>query len=69
MKKTIVVLLTTLALISCGKESSPEGRLQIKTKALEKKLDSIQMQNDAILDSIHVINIRINNLEARKKTI
>ncbi|TDE14683.1 hypothetical protein [Dyadobacter psychrotolerans] len=66
MKKTIIIVLISLSIISCGKESSPEGRFQLKAEALEIKLDSMQKQNDAILDTIHVINIRINNLEARK---
>ncbi|MEJ7693332.1 hypothetical protein [Daejeonella sp.] len=53
MKQIIVVI--GLALCSCGRESSPEGRMQIRTEHLQASLDSLKIQNKAILDSLNSI--------------
>lgn len=53
MKPIIAIII--LALYSCGRESSPEGRMQIRAEQFQASLDSLKLQNKAILDSINGI--------------
>lgn len=50
MKQMIII--AAFALCSCGRESSPEGRMQIRAEHLQASLDGLKIQNKAILDSI-----------------
>ncbi len=58
----LYVMMVVALLASCGKESSPEGRMSIRAEKLEQKIDSLAAQNRAILDSIHVINRELQAL-------
>lgn len=65
MKKTAITFLLSFLLISCGGESSPEGRLTIKFEQMEQELDSLKNQNAAIMDSLKVINERLLRLKLK----
>ena len=60
---TIAVLMLSLA--ACGRESSPEGRAEIRHEKMQKKLDSVMQQDRAILDSIRMINQEIKQLKSK----
>jgi hypothetical protein len=49
---------------SCGRDSSPEGRMSIKLEALQKEMiDSLRQQNKAMLDSLGKIREEIETLK------
>lgn len=60
MKPLIIILFLTLA--ACGRESSPEGRSQLRTEKLQKQIDSLKVQNKAILDSLSLINEKLKEI-------
>ena len=60
---TIAVLMLSLA--ACGRESSPEGRAEIRHEKMQRKLDSVMLQDRAILDSIRIINQEIKELKSK----
>ena len=43
--KTILIMLLFVA-VSCGKESSPEGRSKLRDENLQEQLDSLKLQNE-----------------------
>lgn len=57
--KTIIVMLLFIV-VSCGKESSPEGRSQIRDKNLQEQLDSLKLQNEPIKKDILLIKKELN---------
>lgn len=59
MRSLAIIILVFLA--ACNKDSSPEGRFEIRTEQLEARLDSLVDQNKAILDSISVINEKLQS--------
>lgn len=61
MKKlaTIIIL---LSLAACGRESSPDGRSQIRDEKIQAQIDNLKDQNNAILDSISIINEELRDL-------
>ena len=61
MKLLTIILL--LSLTACGRESSPEGRSQMRDEKLQKELDSLKDQNKAIKDSISIINKELRELK------
>lgn len=63
MKILIITLL--LSLTACGRDSSPEGRSQIRDEKLQSQVDSLKDQNKAILDSIARINKEIKTLKIK----
>lgn len=65
------VLLTffTASLISsCGRDSSPEGRMEMKLENLQREmLENQKQQNAAILDSLRSIREEIQKLQQQVK--
>ena len=62
---TAIIFLTTLN--ACDRSSSPEGRMSIKIENLQREMiDSLKIQNQAILDSLGKIREEINLLKNRK---
>jgi hypothetical protein len=67
-KLTVIGIITIglsgfLFLASCDRTSSPEGRMSIKLENLQKEMiDSLQKQNNAILDSIGKIREELNEI-------
>ena len=63
----IVLIAILLAFNSCGKNSSPEGRMSIKIESLQKEmLERMQEQNKAILDSLGKIREELGELKRQK---
>jgi len=63
--KQLFTIVLLLSLGACNRESSPEGRAQIRHEKVERKLDSLLEQNRAIMDSIHVINKELTELKRK----
>lgn len=59
------ILLLVLSLSACGRESSPEGRSQIRDEKLMKEIDSMKIQHHALLDSIKIIRAELKDLRAK----
>jgi hypothetical protein len=59
------VLLLALSLAACGRESSPEGRSQIRDEKLLKEINSLKIQHRALLDSIKIIHAELKDLRAK----
>ncbi|HTG66784.1 MAG TPA: hypothetical protein VL859_10470 [Flavobacterium sp.] len=57
--KTIIMMLL-LVVVSCGKESSPEGRSKIRDKNLQGQIDSLKLQNEEIKEDIRLIKKELN---------
>lgn len=64
--KYLPAFILLLSLAACDRESSPEGRAEIRHEKVERKLDSLIDQNRAIMDSIHVINKELAELKRNK---
>jgi len=63
-----LVLSLTLIESSCGRDSSPEGRMSLKLESLQKELiDSLRHQNSTMLDSLSKIRVEIEALKDTKK--
>ena len=63
-----VILSLTLIISSCGRDSSPEGRMSLKLESLQKEMiDSLRMQNKAMLDSLGKIREEIEALKRSGK--
>lgn len=58
MKTVIMILL--FIVVSCGKESSPEGRSKIRDEKLQDKIDSLKLQNEQIIKDIRLIKKELN---------
>ncbi|GGA75622.1 hypothetical protein GCM10008015_15330 [Flavobacterium palustre] len=60
--KTIFMMLL-FVVVSCGKESSPEGRSKIRDEKLQEKIDSLKVQNEQIIKDIRLIKkeLKIEN--------
>jgi hypothetical protein len=57
-----------LFVLSCNRESSPEGRMSIQIENLQKDLiDSLYKQNQAILDSLGQIRKELEELKMATK--
>ncbi|WP_316789928.1 hypothetical protein [Pedobacter frigoris] len=63
--KLLIGILLLSALVSCNRESSPEGRSQIRDEKIQLQLDSIKSQNKQILDSIEMLNQKIRKLQKK----
>lgn len=57
--KTILIMLLFVA-VSCGKESSPEGRSKLRDENLQEQLDSLKLQNEQIIEDIRLIKKELN---------
>ncbi|MEL1241779.1 hypothetical protein [Flavobacterium flavipallidum] len=60
--KTILISLL-FVVVSCGKESSPEGRSKIRDEKLQQTIDSLKLQNEQIVKEILLIKkeLKIEN--------
>ncbi len=61
MKMKLISVLLLMLFASCGSNSSPEGRLNDKIKAMQNQIDSLKIQNEIILDSLTKTNAAIRN--------
>jgi hypothetical protein len=62
----ILTIILFLSLAACGRESSPDGRAQMRDEQLKAELDSVKDQEKAILDSINSINEELKALREKK---
>ncbi|EDM38088.1 hypothetical protein PBAL39_00697 [Pedobacter sp. BAL39] len=58
MKKLAYIILT-FALLSCNRESSPDGRSQLRDEHIQLQIDSLKVQYQAMADSIKIINKKL----------
>ncbi|GAB2985994.1 hypothetical protein GCM10027049_26610 [Mucilaginibacter puniceus] len=63
MKVLVLIALLSVSLISCGPESSPEGRMGIKMDKIQQSFDSLKAQNAALTDSLHQIRWELSALK------
>lgn len=64
VKKIISIFMAVAFFSSCGRDSSPEGRMSIKLEELQKTMtDSLMLHNRAILDSLGKIRAELNELK------
>ncbi|MFD2147946.1 hypothetical protein [Mucilaginibacter antarcticus] len=59
MKSTIIILIGTVVLTACGRESSPDGRSQIRDEKIQQQIDSLKAETRALADSIGIINKKL----------
>ena len=59
----ILTIVFLLSLSACGRESSPEGRSQIRDEKIQQDVNILRIQNIAILDSIRIIRKELNELK------
>jgi len=59
----ILTLIFLFLITSCGRESSPNGRSQIRDENLQKEIEILKNQNIAILDSITLINQELKKIK------
>ena len=59
MKRTALLLITIIALASCGKNSSPDGRAQLRDKELSQRIDALEQKQIVILDSLQLLNEKV----------
>ena len=65
---TTLIFIFILALNACDRNSSPEGRLEIKLENLHKEmLDSLKKQNTAMLDSLSKIREDLRKIHQSAK--
>jgi len=50
-------------LAACGRESSPDGRSQIRDEKIQKEIDSLKGQVNTLRDSIGLINKELKALK------
>ena len=62
-KGTALLLITIVAFASCGKNSSPDGRAQLRDKELSERIDVLEQKQIVILDSIRLLNEKVNAIK------
>lgn len=64
----ILIFFCILTMGACDRSSSPEGRMSIKLESLQKEMiDSLKVQNKAMLDSLSKIRMELNEIKQLKK--
>ena len=63
----LLIFAIGILFISCGSNSSPEGRMTTKMEEIRFEFDSLKKQNDLILDSLGKISEEIRSLRDRNK--
>ena len=60
-----VILIFCLSLAACGSNSSPEGRMTNKLEEIRLKLDTLEKQNAALLDSFNKVDKELDSLKGK----
>ena len=58
----LLYTIISIILLSCGSNSSPEGRMTNKMEAIRQEFDSLKKQNAMILDSLGKISKQVEQL-------
>lgn len=66
MKIRALIFITILGITSCGKNSSPDGRAQLRDSALSQRLDELKQKQIDILDSLRLLNAEIKALKLKQ---
>lgn len=66
MKTTLLAILLTICLFSCGKSSSPDGRAQLRDKKLSDKIEQLNKKQIVILDSLQLLDKKIEAIKNAK---
>lgn len=66
MKRTALLLITIIALVSCGKNSSPDGRAQLRDKELSQRIDALEQKQIVILDSLQLLNEKLKAISSKQ---
>jgi len=63
MKTLIFLTAIIICAASCGPDSSPEKRMNIKNHELEQKVDAIYKQQQILRDSISMMNKKLDSIK------
>ncbi|SOD15406.1 hypothetical protein [Pedobacter xixiisoli] len=63
MKRIAITIISLLALTSCGKNSSPDGRAQLRDAELSQRIDKLEKKQIVILDSMRLLNEKIEAIK------
>lgn len=66
MKRTALLLITIIALVSCGKNSSPDGRAQLRDKELSQRIDALEQKQIVILDNLQLLNEKLKAISSKQ---
>ena len=66
IKITILALALVTGLFGCDKNSSPDGRAQLRDKELGDKIEQLNKKQIVILDSLKVLDQKIEALKNAK---
>jgi hypothetical protein len=56
------LLFMAVMLLACGSNSSPEGRMTNKLEEIRLKLDTLEKQNAALLDSFNKVDQQLDSV-------
>ena len=65
-KMKLVIISLLFLLFACGPESSPEGRSRIRDEKIQKQVDSMVHQNQAILDTLTQLRKDLQKIKISK---
>jgi hypothetical protein len=64
--RTLLFLTAAIIIVtSCGPNSSPEKRMNIKNHELEEKVEVLVKQQKSIRDSITILNTKIDGIKKK----
>lgn len=66
MKTTLLATLLIASLFGCDKTSSPDGRAQLRDNELSERIEQLNKKQMVILDSLQLLNKKIEALENAK---
>ena len=58
----IAIVIFSLVFMACGSNSSPEGRMTNKMEEIRKEIDTLQKQNDALMDSVNKASKELDSI-------
>lgn len=66
MKTTLLATLIIISLFGCDRSASPEGRSKLRDKELSDQIEQLNKKQMVILDSLQLLNKKIEALENAK---
>jgi energy-converting hydrogenase Eha subunit H len=65
MRTLLFLIAVSIIVTSCGPNSSPEKRMNIKNHELEQKVEVLVKQQQIIRDSITILNTKIDGIKKK----